>query len=40
MPDYDALPLSRVEHDRKNRPPGFKESGARQKPRSGWDSDR
>jgi molybdopterin-containing oxidoreductase family iron-sulfur binding subunit len=28
MPDYNALPLSRVEHDRKNRPAGFQESGS------------
>ena len=27
MPDYNALPLSRLEHNRKNVPPGFKESG-------------
>ncbi len=27
MPDYNALPLSRIEHDHKNRPAGFQESG-------------
>lgn len=26
MPDYQALPLSRIEHNRKNVPPGFEES--------------
>ena len=27
MPDYQAMPLSRVEHNRKNIPAGFKETG-------------
>jgi molybdopterin-containing oxidoreductase family iron-sulfur binding subunit len=27
MPDYASLPLSRIEHDRKNEPPGMKEEG-------------
>jgi len=29
MPDYQSLPLSRIEHDRKNHPAGFEEKGGR-----------
>jgi Fe-S-cluster-containing dehydrogenase component len=28
MPDYKALPLSRIEHDNKNEPPHAKQGGA------------
>ncbi|MEO7506064.1 MAG: hypothetical protein ABIZ95_02410, partial [Pyrinomonadaceae bacterium] len=35
MPDYAALPLSRVEQKRKNTPPGFEEHESKGKDASG-----